>query len=205
VYALEGSVAVTGSAIQWLRDQLGIISEASESETLAASVNDSGDVYFVPAFSGLFAPHWRSDARGVVVGLSRFSTRAHLARATLDAICYQSREVADAMVKDSGLPFSVLKVDGGVTANALCMQIQADVLGVDVSKPEVAETTALGAAYAAGLAAGFWGSTEELRANWHEARRWTPNVGAAQRDAGYARWQAAVERSLGWIDLTHDR
>src|SRR3954454_23170229 len=156
VYALEGSIAVTGSAVQWLRDQLGIISGAAQSESLARQVEDTGGVYFVPAFSGLFAPYWRSDARGAIVGLSRFSTNAHIARATLEAICYQSRDVADAMESDSGVHLDVLKVDGGVTANELCMQLQADVLGVHVSKPVVAETTALGAAYAAGLAVGFW-------------------------------------------------
>ncbi len=154
-YALEGSIAVTGSAVQWLRDQLGIISGASQSESLARQVEDNGGVYFVPAFSGLFAPYWRSDARGAIVGLSRFNTNAHLARATLESICYQSRDVAEAMEKDSGVTLEVLKVDGGVTANELCMQIQADVLGVEVSRPVVAETTALGAAYAAGLAVGL--------------------------------------------------
>ena len=164
VYALEGSIAVTGSAVQWLRDQLGIISGAAESETLARQVEDNGGVYFVPAFSGLFAPYWRSDARGAIVGLSRFNTNAHLARATLEAICYQSRDVVEAMEKDSGVTLDVLKVDGGVTANELCMQIQADILGVPVSRPVVAETTALGAAYAAGLAVGFWKDTDELRA-----------------------------------------
>ena len=155
VYALEGSIAVTGSAVQWLRDQLGIISGASQSESLARQVDDNGGVYFVPAFSGLFAPYWRSDARGAIVGLSRFNTNAHLARATLEAICYQSRDVVEAMAKDSGVDLDVLKVDGGVTANTLCMQMQADILGVPVSKPVVAETTALGAAYAAGLAVGL--------------------------------------------------
>ena len=174
VYALEGSIAVTGSAVQWLRDQLGIISGAAQSESLASQVEDNGGVYFVPAFSGLFAPYWRSDARGAIVGLSRFNTNAHLARATLEAICYQSRDVAEAMEKDSGVVLEVLKVDGGVTANELCMQIQSDVLGVAVSRPVVAETTALGAAYAAGLAVGFWSSTDELRENWNESKRWEP-------------------------------
>lgn len=201
VYALEGSIAVTGSAIQWLRDQLGVIHDAAESETLARSVPDSGGVYFVPAFSGLFAPYWRSDARGAVVGLTRYNTRAHLARATLEAICYQSRDVADAMAADSGVALDVLKVDGGVTANALCMQIQADVLGVPVSKPVVTETTALGAAYAAGLAVGFWSSTDELRANWREERRWQPRWDDEQRARGYAGWRKAVERTFGWADV----
>jgi len=201
VYALEGSIAVTGSAVQWLRDQLGIISGASQSESLARQVEDNGGVYFVPAFSGLFAPYWRSDARGAIVGLSRFNTNAHLARATLEAICYQSRDVAEAMESDSGVHLEVLKVDGGVTANELCMQIQADVLGVPVSRPVVAETTALGAAYAAGLAVGFWKNTDELRANWNEAKRWQPQWSQEQRDAGYARWKMAVERTLGWVDV----
>jgi glycerol kinase len=201
VYALEGSIAVTGSAVQWLRDQLGIISGAAESEALARQVEDNGGVYFVPAFSGLFAPHWRSDARGAIVGLSRFNTNAHLARATLEAICYQSRDVVEAMCQDSGVQLEVLKVDGGVTANQLCMQIQADVLGVPVSRPVVPETTALGAAYAAGLSVGFWSSTDELRANWAEDTRWEPTWDETQRREGYARWQKAVERTLGWVDV----
>ena len=201
VYALEGSIAVTGSAIQWLRDQLGIISGAGQSEALARQVPDNGGVYFVPAFSGLFAPYWRSDARGAIVGLSRFNTNAHLARATLEAICYQSRDVAEAMAADSGVALDVLKVDGGVTANELCMQIQADVLGVPVSRPVVAETTALGAAYAAGLAVGFWSDTDELRTNWNESRRWEPAWSPEQRDEGYARWKKAVERTLNWVEV----
>ncbi|WP_226359932.1 glycerol kinase GlpK [Pseudonocardia sp. ICBG1142] len=201
VYALEGSIAVTGSAVQWLRDQLGIISGASQSESLARQVSDNGGVYFVPAFSGLFAPYWRSDARGAIVGLSRFNTNAHLARATLEAICYQSRDVSDAMTKDSGVTLETLKVDGGVTQNELCMQIQADVLGVPVSRPVVAETTALGAAYAAGLAVGFWKNTDELRENWNEARRWEPTWSQEQRDEGYGRWKKAVERTLDWVDV----
>ena len=204
-YALEGSIAVTGSAVQWLRDQLGIISGASEIEALAASVPDSGGIYFVPAFSGLFAPYWRSDARGAIVGLSRYNTNAHLARATLEAICYQTKDVADAMVADvasSGVDFDLtrLKVDGGVTANSLAMQIQADILGVEVSKPVVAETTALGAAYAAGLATGFWSSTDELRSNWQEDRRWSPQWSDEQREQGYAGWRKAVARTLDWVD-----
>jgi glycerol kinase len=158
-------------------------------------------VYFVPAFSGLFAPYWRSDARGAIVGLSRFNTNAHLARATLEAICYQSRDVAEAMESDSGVHLEVLKVDGGITANELCMQIQADVLGVPVSRPVVAETTALGAAYAAGLAVGFWKNTDELRANWNESKRWQPQWSDEQRSTGYAQWKKAVERTLGWVDV----
>ena len=200
-YALEGSIAVTGSAVQWLRDQLRVISHASQSETLAKEVDDNGGVYFVPAFSGLFAPYWRSDARGAIVGLSRFNTSGHIARATLESICYQSRDVADAMEKDSGVRLEVLKVDGGVTVNELCMQIQADILGVEVSRPVVAETTALGAAYAAGLAVGFWKDTDELRNNWNESKRWQPEWTEEQRETGYAGWQKAVERTLDWVDV----
>jgi glycerol kinase len=201
VYGLEGSVAVTGAAVQWLRDQLGIISGAAQSEDLARQVDDTSGLYFVPAFSGLFAPYWRADARGAIVGLSRFHTNAHLARATLEAICYQSRDVVEAMAADSGVTLDVLKVDGGVTANDLCMQLQADILGVAVSRPVVAETTALGAAYAAGLAAGFWRDTTELRANWHESRRWEPTWSADRRAAGYAGWKKAVDRTLNWVDV----
>ncbi|WP_432991182.1 glycerol kinase GlpK [Dactylosporangium sp. CA-233914] len=201
VFALEGSIAVTGSAVQWLRDQLRIIDDVAQSETLAAQVADCGGVYFVPAFSGLFAPHWRSDARGAIVGLSRYNSNAHLARATLESICYQSRDVIEAMVRDSGVRLDVLKVDGGVTANALCMQLQADILGVPVSRPVVAETTALGAAYAAGLAVGFWRSTDELRANWNEDRRWRPTWEPQARETRYAAWGRAVKRSLDWVEL----
>ncbi|WP_018215645.1 glycerol kinase GlpK [Salinispora vitiensis] len=201
VYALEGSIAVTGSAVQWLRDQLKIIKSAAQSETLARQVDDNGGVYFVPAFSGLFAPYWRSDARGVIVGLSRFNTDAHIARATLESICYQSRDVAEAMAKDSGVALGRLKVDGGVTENDLCMQLQADILGVPVSRPTVAETTALGAAYAAGLAVGFWRSTDELRENWNESRCWQPTWSSEQREAGYDRWKWAVQRTFDWVDL----
>jgi glycerol kinase len=201
VYCLEGSIAVTGSAVQWLRDQLGIIDSAPESETLAKKVDDSGGIVFVPAFSGLFAPYWRSDARGVIVGLSRFNTREHLARATLEATCYQSKEVADAMNEDSGVALEELRVDGGMTANATLMQMQADILGVPVSKPVVAETTALGAAYAAGLAVGFWNTTDELRENWNEDKRWEPQWSDEQREEGYARWKEAVQRTLNWVDV----
>jgi glycerol kinase len=200
-YALEGSIAVTGSAVQWLRDQLRVISNAAQVETLAKEVEDNGGVYFVPAFSGLFAPYWRSDARGVIVGLSRFNTSGHIARAALEAICYQSRDVADAMEKDSGVRLEVLKVDGGITANELCMQIQADVLGVEVSRPVVAETTALGAAYAAGLAVGFWKDTDELRQNWNESKRWKPAWSEEQRETGHAGWRKAVDRTLDWVDV----
>src|SRR5207247_1935964 len=182
IYALEGSIAVTGSAVQWLRDQLGIIGSASEVEALANSVPDNGGVYFVPAFSGLFAPYWRSDARGAIVGLSRFNTRAHLARATLEAICFQTRAVLDAMVADSGVRLEVLKVDGGATVNDTLMQLQADILGVPVVRPVVPETTALGAAYAAGLAVGFWTDTEAMRRNWQADKQWEPRWSADQRE-----------------------
>lgn len=201
VYALEGSVAVTGSAVQWLRDQLGIIREAGDIEPLANSVRDNGGVYFVPAFSGLYAPYWRADARGCIVGLSRFNDKGHLARATLEAICYQTRDVLDAMVKDSGVRFEVLKVDGGATVNDTLMQLQADILGVPVVRPVVAETTALGAAYAAGLAVGFWRDVAEMRSNWQADKRWEPGWSADQREAGHAGWQKAIERTLNWIEV----
>ena len=199
IYALEGSIAVTGSAVQWLRDQLGIIRSASEIEALANSVPDSGGIYFVPAFSGLFAPYWRSDARGAVVGLSRFNTKAHLARATLEAICFQTRDVLDAMAQDSGVRLEVLKVDGGATVNDTLMQLQADILGVPVVRPVVAETTALGAAYAAGLAVGFWKDLDDLVQNWRMDKRWEPRWSADRRDAAYAGWQKAVQRTLDWV------
>ncbi|MEV0158558.1 glycerol kinase [Nonomuraea fuscirosea] len=198
IFALEGSIAVTGSAVQWLRDQLHIITSAAQSETLARQVDDNGGMYFVPAFSGLFAPYWRADARGAIVGLSRFHTDAHLARAALEAICYQSRDVVEAMQRDSGVVLDVLKVDGGVTANDLCMQLQSDILGVPVSRPTVSETTALGAAYAAGLAFGYWADTAELRAHWAEDRRWEPRWSEDQREEGYAGWKKAVTRALDW-------
>jgi glycerol kinase len=199
IYALEGSIAVTGSAVQWLRDQLGIIGSASEIEALANSVPDNGGVYFVPAFSGLFAPYWRSDARGAIVGLSRFNTKAHLARATLEAICFQTRAVLDAMVQDSGVRLELLKVDGGATINDTLMQLQADILGVPVVRPVVAETTALGAAYAAGLAVGFWKDLDDMRQNWRMDKRWEPRWSAGQRDAAYAKWEKAVQRTLDWV------
>ena len=199
IFALEGSIAVTGSAVQWLRDQLGIIASASEIEALANSVPDNGGIYFVPAFSGLFAPYWRSDARGAIVGLSRFNTKAHLARATLEAICFQTRAVLDAMVQDSGVRLEVLKVDGGATVNDTLMQLQADVLGVPVVRPVVAETTALGAAYAAGLAVGFWKDLDDLRDNWRMDKRWEPTWSADQRDAAFAGWEKAVTRTLDWV------
>jgi glycerol kinase len=202
VYALEGSIAVTGAAVQWLRDQLGVIGSAAEIETLAASVPDAGGLCFVPAFSGLFAPYWRSDARGAIVGLSRFHSKAHLARATLDAICLQTRDVLDAMTRDSGVRLDVLKVDGGATVNGLLMQLQADILGVPVVRPVVSETTALGAAYAAGIAVGFWPDLESLRKNWQADRRWEPRWTTDQRDDAYARWQKAIARSLDWVEPT---
>ncbi|MFC4006771.1 glycerol kinase GlpK [Nonomuraea purpurea] len=200
VFALEGSIAVTGSAVQWLRDQLHIITSAAQSETLARQVPDNGGMYFVPAFSGLFAPYWRADARGAIVGLSRCNTDAHLARATLEAICYQSRDVVEAMQRDSGVILDVLKVDGGVTANNLCMQLQSDILGVPVSRPVVAETTALGAAYAAGLAVGFWRDVEELRTHWAEDRRWEPGWSGERREKGYAAWRKAVTKAFDWAE-----
>ncbi len=198
VYALEGPIAVTGAAIQWLRDQLGIIVAADEVETLASTVADAGGVYFIPAFSGLFAPYWRSDARGTIVGLSRASTKGHLARATLEAICYQTKDVLLAMEQDVGLQLEELKVDGGITANRLCMQLQADILGLPVSKPAVPETTALGAAYAAGCAVGYWSGEDDLRRNWREAERWEPHWSDDRRQAGYASWKKAVGRALDW-------
>jgi glycerol kinase len=198
IYALEGSVAVTGSAVQWLRDQLQIIEKSSDIEALAASVEDSGGIYFVPAFSGLFAPHWRSDARGVIVGMTRATTKAHLARATLEAICYQTREILDAMSKDSGVELSVMKVDGGITINELCMQMQADVMQIEISRPVINETTALGAAYAAGLGIGIWSDEKSLRAKWQESARWTPTKGSKLSDEGFSQWQKAVQRTLNW-------
>lgn len=199
-YALEGSVAVTGSAIQWLRDQLGIISSASEIEALAREVKDSAGTYFVPAFSGLFAPYWRSDARGVIVGLSRATTKSHLARAALDAICYQTMEIMEAMVADSGAVMTEMKVDGGITANQLCMQLQADVMGIDIVKPLITETTALGAAYSAGLAIGFWKSTDEVKALWRQDQRWQAESDEKSRTIGAVQWKRAVERSFNWVD-----
>jgi glycerol kinase len=199
-YALEGSVAVTGSAIQWLRDELQIITSASEMDSLAGSVSDSAGVYFVPAFSGLFAPYWRSDARGVIVGLTRSVTKAHLARATLEAICYQTMEIMDAMAADSAVAPTQMRVDGGITASELCMQLQADVMGIEIVRPMITETTALGAAYAAGLAIGFWESIDEVKANWRESKRWIPSNTAEERISGAARWKSAVARTLNWVE-----
>ncbi len=200
VYALEGSVAVTGSAIQWLRDQLGVIKSSSEIEALARSVDDNGGVYFVPAFSGLFAPHWRSDARGVIVGLSRASTKAHLARAALEAIAYQTRDVLDAMAADSKVAIKSMRVDGGATANDLLMQIQSDVMGIEIIRPEVIETTALGAAYAAGIAVGVWKSPDDVRNKWRENHRWSSTLDPNLRAEKYAQWTKAVQRTLNWIE-----
>ena len=200
-YALEGSVAVTGSAVQWLRDQLGIIQDAAQIEALANQAEDSGGAYFVPAFSGLFAPYWRADARGAIVGLSRFHTRAHLARATLEAICYQSRDLLEAMEKDSGLRLEVLKVDGGATVNDTLMQLQTDILGVPIERPVVAETTALGAAYAAGLGVGFWKDLADLKQHWKRDKIWEPQWNEERRQEGYAGWKKAVERTLDWVDV----
>ncbi|MFI8853039.1 glycerol kinase GlpK [Streptomyces sp. 891-h] len=198
VYCLEGSIAITGALVQWFRDQLGIINDASEIEPLAASVEDNGGAYIVPAFSGLFAPYWRSDARGVIAGLTRYVTKAHLARAVLEATSWQTREVVDAMYQDSGVEITTLKVDGGMTANSLLMQHQADVLGVPVIRPVVAETTCLGAAYAAGLATGVWSDLDELRAHWKRDAEWTPSMSEEERDREYANWHKAVDRSFGW-------
>ena len=198
-YALEGSVAVTGSAVQWLRDQLGIIEKSSDIEVLAESVPDNGGVYFVPAFSGLFAPYWRGDARGVIVGLTRAATKAHIARATLEAICYQTHDVIRAMEEETGLRIRVLKVDGGITQNQLCMQMQADILQTEVSRPVVAETTALGAAYAAGLAVGIWKNRSELLTQRRESHRWTPILSASAAAEGLVSWNKAIERTFNWV------
>ncbi|MBB4070777.1 glycerol kinase [Leucobacter sp. OH2974_COT-288] len=199
-YALEGSIAVTGSLIQWLRDQLGIISAAPEVEELASQVADNGGVYIVPAFSGLFAPYWDASARGTITGLTRYSNRNHIARAALEAVAYQTRDVLDAVNADAGVDLTELKVDGGMIANDTLMQFQADVLGVPVVRPVVAETTALGAAYAAGLATGFWASMDELSANWQEDRRWEPQMSVDERDRLLRNWKKAVTKSQGWVD-----
>ncbi len=198
-YALEGSVAVTGSAIQWLRDQLGIISHAAEIESLAATVADNGGVYFVPAFSGLFAPHWRSDARGAIVGLTRAATKAHLARAALEAVAYQTRDVIDAMAQETGVTLTRMRVDGGITANSLCMQLQSDILGIEIDRPSVNETTALGAAYAAGLAVKFWQDPTELKEQWKIAHKWHPDLTSSLRSEGYKTWKKALSRTLDWV------
>ncbi|MCP4426228.1 MAG: glycerol kinase, partial [Chloroflexi bacterium] len=199
VYALEGSIAVTGSLVQWLRDNLQLIKSAAEVEELAQTVDDNGGIYFVPAFSGLFAPYWRSDARGVIVGMTRYVNRGHFARATLEATAYQTREVLEAMKADSGVELTALKVDGGMVHNELLMQFQADVLGVPVVRPKVAETTALGAAYAAGLAVGFWQNTDEMRQNWGMDKTWQPDEASNAKTELYAQWKKAVMRTFDWV------
>jgi glycerol kinase len=200
VYALEGAIAVTGSLVQWLRDNLGLIADAPEVEALARQVEDNGGAYVVPAFSGLFAPYWRADARGAIVGLTRYVTKAHLARAALEATAFQTREVVDAMRADSGVTLHELRVDGGMVANDLLMQFQADILDVPVIRPTITETTALGAAYAAGLATGYWSGEDELTRNWSEDHRWTPDMPADERDRLYRTWQKAVTRTFDWVD-----
>ncbi|WP_448336331.1 glycerol kinase GlpK [Bellilinea sp.] len=201
VYCLEGSIAITGALVQWLRDNLKMIENSKDIEGLARTVEDNGGIYFVPAFSGLFAPYWRSDARGVIVGLTRYINRGHIARAALEATAFQTREVLDAMNKDSGVPLTALKVDGGMVYNELLMQFQADILGVPVIRPKVAETTSLGAAYAAGLAVGFWSNFDELRANWGKDAEWHPKMAAEEREKLYAGWKKAVERTFGWVEV----
>ncbi|MDU0293026.1 glycerol kinase GlpK [Saccharothrix longispora] len=200
VYALEGSIAVTGSLVQWLRDNLGMITTAAEVEEHARTVEDNGGAYFVPAFSGLFAPYWRSDARGAIVGLTRFVNRGHLARAVLEATAFQTREVIDAMNADSGVALTSLKVDGGMVVNELLMQFQADILGVPVIRPVVSETTALGAAYAAGLAVGFWESEDDIRQNWAQDKQWDPDMDDETRETQYALWKKAVTRTFDWVE-----
>ncbi|SDO91185.1 glycerol kinase [Actinopolyspora xinjiangensis] len=200
VYCLEGSIAVTGSLVQWMRDNLGMIGSAPEIEQVAASVDDNGGAYFVPAFSGLFAPHWRSDARGVIAGLTRFVNRGHLARAVLEATAFQTREVAEAMNADSGVELKSLKVDGGMVNNELLMQFQADILNVPVIRPKVNETTALGAAYAAGLAVGFWSGEKDIRANWAKDKEWDPKMSEQAREQQYGEWQKAVTKTFGWVE-----
>ena len=200
VYALEGSIAVAGSLVQWLRDNLGMIVKSSDIGELARTVEDNGGVYFVPAFSGLFAPYWRSDARGAIVGLTRYVNKGHIARAVEESTAFQSAEVLDAMNADSGVPLKELKVDGGMTHDDLVMQFQADLCGVDVVRPKVIETTALGAAYAAGIAVGFWSGTDDVVANWQEGKRWTPSMAPAERDRTYRLWKKAVTRTLDWVD-----
>jgi len=200
VYALEGSIAVTGSLVQWLRDNLGMINSAPEIEELAATVEDNGGAYFVPAFSGLFAPHWRSDARGALVGLTRYVNKGHIARAVLEATAFQTREVLDAMNADSGVDLTELKVDGGMVGNETLMQFQADILGVPVIRPQVAETTALGAAYAAGIAVGFWSGEQDVIDNWAEDKRWEPSMDEGERAREYRLWKKAVTKTLDWVD-----
>ncbi len=204
VYCLEGSIAMAGSLVQWMRDNLGIIKTAPEIEALAATVKDNGDVYFVPAFSGLFAPYWRSDARGVIAGLTGFANKGHIARAVLEACAYQTRDIVLAMEKDSNVALKHLKVDGGMVLNELLMQFQSDILDVPIIRPTVIETTALGAAYAAGLATGFWSSTKQLKVNWSEGKRWTPDMGPEHREELYLKWKKAIEKSYSWIQASKD-
>ncbi|CAO4181759.1 glycerol kinase GlpK [Methylorubrum aminovorans] len=199
-YALEGSIAITGALVQWLRDNLGLIGASDEIEGLARSVEDNGGVYVVPAFSGLYAPHWRDDARGLIIGLTRYANKGHIARACLEATAYQTREVLEAMERDSGCPIAELRCDGGMTVNDLLMQFQADILDRPTLRPKVSETTALGAAYAAGLATGFWKTLEDLRDNWAVDKRWHPRIAAEERRALFAGWGRAVERSFGWVE-----
>jgi glycerol kinase len=200
VYCLEGSIAITGALVQWLRDNIGLIETSSDVEQLAKTVEDNGGIYFVPAFSGLFAPYWRSDARGVIAGMTRYATKGHIARAALEATAWQSREVVDAMNADSGVELTSLKVDGGMVYNELLMQFQADVLGVPVIRPTVAETTSLGAAYAAGLAVGFWSEVEDLRANWGKDKEWQPQMDAEEREKEYRFWKKAVTKTFDWVE-----
>jgi glycerol kinase len=199
-YALEGSIAIAGALVQWLRDNLGLIAKSADIETLARQVKDNGDVYFVPAFSGLFAPYWRETARGAIVGLTRYANRGHLARAALEATAYQTREVLEAMEHDSHIPIKELRVDGGMVGNELLMQFQADMLGVPVVRPAITETTALGAAYAAGLAVGYWSSREDLARNWAVDKRWSPSMDSVESMRLYRSWQKAVTRSFDWIE-----
>ncbi|HEX7607997.1 MAG TPA: glycerol kinase GlpK [Candidatus Cryosericum sp.] len=199
VYALEGSIAITGALVQWLRDNLGMIQKSSDIEALANTVEDNGGIYFVPAFSGLFAPYWKSDARGVIVGMTRYVNKGHIARAALEATAYQTREVLEAMDKDSGVPLTALKVDGGMVFNNTLMQFQSDILGVPVIRPKVVETTALGAVYAAGLAVGFWAKVEDLRANWGVDKTWEPKMDSAKRATLFNGWLEAVKRTFGWV------
>ena len=200
VYCLEGAIAIAGALVQWLRDNLGIISTSQEVEELAATVDDNGGIYFVPAFSGLFAPYWRGDARGAIVGMTRYVNKGHIARATLEATAWQTREVLDAMETDSGVTLKELKVDGGMVYNEVLMQFQADSLQVPVIRPKVAETTALGAAYAAGLAVGFWKDTDELRQYWGKDKEWKPQMSADKVASEYANWKKAVTRTFDWVE-----
>ncbi len=199
-YALEGSVAIAGALVQWLRDNLGIISSSAQVEELARSVEDNGGIYFVPAFSGLFAPYWRSDARGLIIGLTRYVNKGHIARAALEATAYQTREVLEAMEKDSGLRLKSLKVDGGMVRDELLMQFQADILGVSVVRPKVSETTSLGAAYAAGLAVGFWDGLDDLKSNWQADKAWEPHMEPETKERLFAGWKKAVQRTFGWLE-----